>query len=671
MKESQTKIQKLYLYIIPCAVCSLLCCAVGLKYNFIAFSVMCGILLIVSVITAVLLAVHLKRVQNSIDVLITENSTAIKTVFNGTVFPSVICTEQGQVVAKNELFSAISNEMYLQKLFTPEELSYTVHSFEKQIGDKYYMAHVSPIERKSQFSRNIMFVYLVDISLQVMYNKLYDDTKPVVAKVYVDNYDNMSIENDMYSNSVLNKIEERLLHLTKNQLGGIYRREIRSFLIIFEARSLPVFEENIAKLLKDIHNIKTEDGKSVSLSVGVGCEKTVSEAAELASSAIEMALGRGGDQAVVKRSKDASPKYYGDGNNSPEQSNSRVHVRTLANSLRELILDAQDIYIMGHRDEDVDCIGSAIGLMSFIQKKFSKRAFFVCGGGLQKLEDNINTTLPDYLHGFVISPEDALSQQKQDALLIIVDTQREKMLVSPELYRQMSANVVLIDHHRRSEDAIMNTSLSFMESAVSSTCEMVTEMLQSLSEQKKPISKFEATALFAGIAMDTKGFVFNTGRRTFEAAAILKKCGADTTAAMMMYQDDKMRYEAIASLVEKATVYPNRIAISVCQDEIQDARAVIARAADALVSLKGIHASFVLVKIGSNVMVSARSTGEINVQLICESLGGGGHRTVAGAQLAGISCNDALEELKDSIANYFGEDKDRKEKKDNESNTSE
>lgn len=665
MKKLSTKMQRIYLYVLPVTLCSFLGCHAGLRYNVALFSVFSALVFCISVVTIIILIYEGRKFQNGIDLLLSENEIALKSAYNNVQLPCAICTKEGQIVTKNKLFAEISGELYLNKLFTSEELSYTDHSFKKEIGGKIYTVYVAPIERKNEYTRNVMFIYLIDITKQVEYLNLYEATKPVVAKVYVDNYDNMSIENDMYSNSVLNKIEEKILHLTKNVLGGIYRREVRSFLIIFEARYLSAFEENADKFLKDIHSIKTEDSRAVSLSIGVGCESTVDEAAELSSRAIEMALGRGGDQAVVKRSKDASPKYYGNAHSVSEQSSSRVHVRSIANNLRELILDTDEVYIMGHRDEDVDCIGSAIGLMSFIIKHFCKRACFICGGGIQKLESNINTKLPNNLRDYVISPEEAVQLIRQKTLLIIVDTQREKMLSAPEIYRQLKNRVVVIDHHRRSEDAITNTVLSFMESAVSSTCEMVTEMLQSLSEQKKPIPKFEATALFAGIAMDTKGFVFNTGRRTFEAAAVLKKCGADTTAAMMMYQDDKERYEIISSLVGKATVLPNHFAISVCREEIADARAVIARAADALVSLKGILASMVLVKMGSNVMISARSTGEINVQLICEQLGGGGHRTVAGAQLQGISCDEAAKLVLDAVKACYAE----KEKKGNESNS--
>ncbi|MBQ9950457.1 MAG: DHH family phosphoesterase [Clostridia bacterium] len=636
-----------------------------LKFSIPVFAVAGGLILAISLVTVAYLTVECNKMQQSMDTLFHDNEMAARKIFMEESIPCVICTEQGQVISANAQFQAIYSEMYLNKLFTAEELEYTAHTFEKKVGEKYYDVRMLPMDRTNGYSRNVLFIRMVDITERMEFAAKYEATKPVVAKIYVDNYDNMSTENDMYSNSVLNKIEERIIHLTKEVVFGIYRREIRSFLIVFEAALLPAFEENAAKFLRDIHDIKTEDGKYVSLSIGVGCESTVNAAAELAGEAIEMALGRGGDQAVVRRSASASPKYYGDGNNSPEQTNSRVHVRTMANNLRECILDAEEVYIMGHRDEDVDCIGSAMGLMGYIINKLDKRAYFVCGGGYERLVQNINTELPEYLRGFVVSPEEILPVPKQDALLIIVDTQREVMLSSKELYYQLSDKTIVIDHHRRSEDALKNTLMSFMESAVSSVSEMVTEMLQSLSEQKKPIARFEATALFAGIAMDTKGFVFNTGRRTFEAAAVLKKCGADTTAAMMMYQDDKPRYEAIAALVTGAQVYRNGIAISVCEEKIDDPRPVIARAADALVSLKGISASIVLVKVDSNVIISARSTGETNVQLICEALGGGGHRTVAGAQLKDSDCETALALVKEAINSYFGE----KESNGNESDT--
>lgn len=670
MKKKNSRLSKLrimQIYLIPLFIAAMVICVFGLRFDTVLFGISGAAVLAVGAVTFLIVMMECRKLQIEVDALYSQNDVASKAIFSEMAKPAVICTRQGQVIMRNKPFEEISQDMYLNKVFTSDELAFSHNEFEKKIGDRTFIANVTPIETRTDNARDLIFIMLTDISLQVKFSQMYEQTKPVVVKIFVDNYDNLTIENDLNKSTIFNKIEERILHLTNTVTMGIYRRENRSFLMVFETLYLPAFEDALTGFLHNIHEIKNSDGKDISLSVGVGAESNIDTAAMLASEALEMALGRGGDQAVVKRSKEASPKYYGDGKNNSDQAVSRVFVRNIASRLREHILDSTEVYIMGHADEDVDCYGSGLALASFIKNKLDKPAYYVCRGGLEQLTQSIATTVPDPLYMQVVSPEDILEEKKDGALLIIVDTQREVMLSSKELYRQLSNNCVVIDHHRRSEDVIKNLRVSFMESTVSSASEMVTELLQNLSEERKPIPKFEATVLFAGIAMDTKGFIFNTGRRTFEAAALLKKCGAESTAALMMYQDDKKRYEAIAAIVSKATVYPNKIAVAVCDTPIEDTRAIIARAADSLVALKDIAASIVIAQIGDNAVISARSMGAINVQLICEKLGGGGHRTVAGAQLANTRCDDALEQVNAAINMYYKE----KEKKENESDTAE
>ena len=665
-KPPQKKLRKFHFYVLPLVLPAALSIALGLKYSIVSFIVLGAVMLAYVAVGWIMLVIEGKKLQHEFDSLFDHNSTAAKTIFSDFTKPAVICTEQGQVVMRNAAFDEISTDMYLAKVFTNDELIFENHEFEKKIGDRYYIVSVTAIDRSTEHTRNLLFIYLTDITKQIEFTELYEKTKPAVAKIFVDNYDNISIENDMYSNSILNKIEEVILHITKNITHGIYRRETRSFLMVFESEYLAAFEEALPKILNDMHEIKNIDGKYISVSVGVGADDKIDSAATLASDSLEIALGRGGDQAVVKHSPESSPKFYGDGKGSSEQNFSKVHVRTFANNLRELILDSTEVYIMGHRDEDVDCIGAAFGLASFIMRELDKPVHVLYSGGLEKLISDIGTQPPDYLCKIAVTESDVADEDKDGALLIIVDTQREMMLSAPDIYHQLADNAALIDHHRRSEDAI-KCAATYMESSASSASEMVTEVIQTLSEHKKPIPKFEATALFAGIAMDTKGFVFNTGKRTFEAAALLKMCGADPPSAMKLYQDDITRYEYIAQIVSNAQTYPNSIAVSVFRDtkDVSDVRAIIARAADTLVTLKGICAAIVLAKLKDDVLISARSTGSINVQLICEALGGGGHRTVAGAQLRDTDCDSALAQLLDAVNSYYGE----KEKSNNESDT--
>ena len=664
-KSRLMKLRILQLYEIPIFILGMALCIYGLKYDSAFFGASGAVMLITGALTFIFISLECRKLQREFDALYAQTTSASKAVFNSFSRPAVVCTRRGQVILRNQAFLALCPDMYVTPFLSADELERS--EFEKVIGEKTYVISISTIERRTENTHDLLFILFTDISLQVRYSQLYEQTKPVVAKIFVDNYDNVTTENDIYTGTVFNKVEEMVLHVTNTVTMGIYRREPRSFLLIFESRYLSAFEDALGKFLHDAHSIKGTDGKEISLSMGVGAEASIDVAAALASDALETALGRGGDQAVVKRSREAAPRYYGDGKNSTETIITRVFVRNIAARLRELILDSTEVYIMGHADEDVDCYGSGLALAGFIRTKLDKPAYYVCRGGLEKLTESIFTPVPEPLNMQVVSPDDVLKEDKHGALLIIVDVQREVMLSSPELYRQLADNCVIIDHHRRSEDVIKNLKAFFMESGMSSTCEMVTELLQSLSEEKRPIPRFESTVLFAGISMDTKGFIFNTTRRTFEAGALLKKCGADSTAAMMMYQDDKKRYEQISAIVAGAVIYPGKIAVSVCERETDDSRAIIARAADSLVALRDINAAVVIAKSGDNTVVSARSMGAINVQLICEKLGGGGHRTVAGAQLRGTTCSEALELVKAAINQYCKE----KEKTDNESDSAE
>ena len=654
--KDDIKLSKLYLVLFPCLLIILIICLLCYRYDIPTFIITCCIGIISTIVVFVILMLESRRMRNAYKrMMAEESSVAIRTTLNGSLIPCVLCNEHGQILAKNKLFTELYNEKCIDKVINVTKLEFKEHSIEKKIGDKIYTINISPVERKygSVISR-VLFLEFIDITELRNKEYEYEAIKPIYVRVFVDNYDDMSLENDITSINVLNQIEGKLIAIANDVADGICRRETRAFTIIFEARNLSSFEVKIEKLLNEIHQVKTGNEQSASLSVGVGCGNSIKESAKMAAQAVEQAQNRGGDQCVILDNYDGVYKYYGEGKIKNESNNSRVAASVNGDLLRESIFCVNDVYIMGHTDEDTDCLGSAFALMSYIINECKKRAFFVCSKSASELESAIQTAFPEWIKGFIISPDDAVAQEKDGDLLIIVDVQNEFLLPSRELYKRLSNSVVLIDHHRPGNNPVKGSVMSYTNHLMSSTCEMITEMLQLISKERRPIGKFEATALLAGIAMDTKGFVFNTSRRTYEAAAYLKKCNADTLDAMRMYQDDKSRYEEISKLVTTAVI-SNNIAISVSEHELSDDKIVAARAADTLIMIKGVSASFVLIKTSDNVLISARSTGDvINVQRVCEELGGGGHMRSAGVTIKNVSCDKALEMLTQTIEKHIG-----------------
>ena len=331
----------------------------------------------------------------------------------------------------------------------------------------------------------------------------------------------------------------------------------------------------------------------------------------------------------------------------------KVKARVIAYALRELIDQASSVYIMGHENGDVDSLGASLGLYRVVKSR-EKEAYIVLDRSNPTIDNFISKIQknPDY-EGIFASKNEALDRMGKKSLLIVVDTHRASFTEAPELITG-ARQVVVIDHHRKGADFIQDTVLTYQETYASSTCELVTELLQYIDEKFK-LKPLEAEALFAGIVVDTKNFTFKTGVRTFEAASYLRRQGVDTVAVKQLFQNDLVTYSNISNVVKEAEIIGNEIAISVCHVNVKNSQLISAKAADELLNLTGIAAAFVLCYAGSEVWISGRSLGDINVQIILEKLGGGGHLTVAGAQLTGISLEDAREKLKYAIMEYVNE----------------
>ena len=491
--------------------------------------------------------------------------------------------------------------------------------------------------------------YWVDTTDADILQEKYVATRPVAAILMLDNYENlMKACADTARSAVLAQIDEKLNNWAAAGQGLLLKTERDRYLFLFEEQHYQHFVEEKFSILDAIRDIKVGEGVHPTLSIGIGrSADSMEELYKNANLSLEMALSRGGDQAVVRGKVDF--EFYG-GRSKATEKRTKVKSRVMANALSELIADATQIYIMGHSFADMDAVGAAAGLCCIARKR-GKRAQVVIDlernaaqPVLQKLR-----ALPEYEDVFVTGAEAFLKMQP-GALLVVVDTNRPDLVESPQVLESCN-RVAVIDHHRRAASYIENAAFSFHEPYASSASELVTELLQYLVEASD-LLRDEAESLLAGIVLDTKHFTLRTGGRTFEAAAFLRRAGADTTDVQRLFQNDLCEMVSRYDIIRRAEMYRDSFAIAVIPQDGVD-RVAAAQAADELLGLKGVKASFVLFKNGPNVQMSARSLGEINVQVILEALGGGGNSTTAGGKVENCDVLTARERLTEAIDAYF------------------
>ena len=491
--------------------------------------------------------------------------------------------------------------------------------------------------------------YWVDTTEADVLKETYTATRPVLAIMMVDNYEDlMKSCPDTQRSAVLAQIDEKLNHWAEAGDGLLLKTERDRYLFIFEEQYYAHFVEEKFSVLDAIRDIKVGEGVHPTLSIGMGKDvDSIPELYKNANLSVEMALSRGGDQAVVRNRVDF--EFYGGRAKSTEK-RTKVKSRVMANALSELLMDAAEIYVMGHSFADMDAVGAAAGICC-AARKLGKRAQIVidlehnaAGAVLERLR-----AMPEY-NGVFVSPPDAFLKMRPGALLVVVDTNRPDMVESQQLLESCN-RVAVIDHHRRAASYIENAAFSFHEPYASSAAELVTELLQYMVEPAD-LLRDEAEALLAGIVLDTKHFTQRTGGRTFEAAAFLRRAGADTADVQRLFQNDLSDMISRYDIIRRAEMYRDDIALAVIPQDGVD-RIAAAQAADELLTLKGVKASFVVYTNGDNVLMSARSLGEINVQVILEALGGGGNSTTAGGRVESASILDVRQKLTDAIDDYF------------------
>lgn len=522
--------------------------------------------------------------------------------------------------------------------------------YDVTIRDRRYRVYGTSLRADDPAGSMLGVFYFSDLTMLYQVRDEYVRSRPVVSIILIDNYEELTKNLTEGAISALNaKLNDTITEWTESYHGLLRKLERNRFLFVFEKKDLSRATEEKFSLLEQIHQIMSPSGLPASLSIGLGVDgANFEESYNFAALSIEMALSRGGDQAVIKDRFNFS--FYG-GRNKEADYRSKVRSRVTANSLMELIGQSGQVFIMGHKNADLDSVGAAMGISCLCRKK-GKKANIVLDleyNSAQKLLDEIRAT-PEYRDAF-ISGQDALLMCDNRSILIVVDTNRPDQVECKPLLEAIS-KVCVVDHHRRAADYINPVVVNLHETYASSASELVTELLL-YAVEKSDVLPIEAKSLLAGICLDTKFFNVRTGERTFEAAAALRRMGADPTEVKLLLQNDFQDTMAKYQIIKSARLYRQEIAIAALNSTTS--RILAAQAADELLNISGITASFVLYPDGDMVIVSARSIGSANVQMILEPLGGGGNAATAGAQIKNANVKDVLDQLIDSIDKFYEE----------------
>ena len=510
----------------------------------------------------------------------------------------------------------------------------------------------SGTNKKKQSDKYMMILYFVDETEKVKLKNEYENSKNCIGIIMIDNYEETMLQIDAEERPQLSAEIEKSIYEWANRIDGIIIKSDRDrFVYIFDYKYLEKIKEDKFSILDTIKDISINSRVQITLSIAISNEgETNKEKYKTAVAAMDVILGRGGDQAAIRENE----KYVFFGGRTTEfEKRTKVKARIVAHALEQLIKETDQIMIMGHKNPDIDAIGSALGIYR-LAKSLDKEVNIIAsteGMALKELAQSISED--EQYEGVIINKEIAENKITPETLLIVVDTHKINHVEDPELLEK-TGKIAIIEHHRRSPDYIKDSILNFNEVYASSAAELVTEILQYTETQPK-LSTLEAEALYAGIMMDTKNFTFKTGVRTFEAAAYLRRYSIDIIKVKKWFQSDLETYRKIMQIVDKTEVIRDIIGISTFENDEKDASVICAKAADELLTIGNITASFVIGNVGESVSISGRSIGEINVQLILEKLGGGGHSTVAGVQIEGKSIEDVKKLLLEKIDEYFEE----------------
>lgn len=560
--------------------------------------------------------------------------------------PYALMDKKGIIAWRNRAFNGLVQKDRLSKKdihamfenITPSDIENISDKadFHGEYQGKKYRIRITRLYIEESFVYTVCLfdeTDLVDLRIQK------ENSKFVVGLMYMDNYDEAMESVEEVRRSLLEALIDRKINQYINGFNGIVKKlEKDKFFFIIKKEDLDSAISVRFDILEDVKTVNIGNEMSITLSIGIGYgSENLARNYELARMAMDMALGRGGDQAVVKTEDDI--RYFG-GKAQTVEKQTRVKARVKAHAFKELLENKDKVIIMGHKMLDMDAFGAAIGIWR-IATHLNKKAYILRSDVNPSVRPMIEKfKAPDYPEDLFMSEEKALNSLTNDSLVVVVDVNRPSITEGPSLLKK-AKNIVVLDHHRQSSEIITNATLSYVETFASSACEMVSEIVQYISDDIK-LKTLEADAMYAGIVIDTQNFNVQTGVRTFEAAAFLKRSGADVTRVRKMFREDAADYLAKAEAIHNAEIYENYYAISECDSaNTASPTLVCAQAANDLLNIKGIKASFVLTLYNDVIYISARSMDEVNVQTIMEKLGGGGHRSVAGAQIKEGSIEDA------------------------------
>lgn len=606
------------------------------------------------------------EISKHIDELTLDVDKAAQSTIINSPFPLVVVETSGDIIWKSsnfiKEFANIDIGSYLSDIIKELRLKIANNASSKNpaiyesisIGEKTYkiIAEYVKSKEKGNKSEYLATIYFLDETGYVNLLKEHNDSKTCIGIIVIDNYEElMQRATEEEKLRITSEAEKSIFGWVSKYNGLSIKSERDTYVCILDQCHIEKIKDEKFEILDEIKEIKTEDNIQTTLSIAISEEGSSNlDKYKSAKAVIDIALGRGGDQAIIKQ----NGKYFFFGGRTQEvEKRTRVKARIVAQALEELVSGSSNVIIMGHTNSDIDAMGSAMGLYRFVES-IGKEVYIVSetsGTSLDTFIRDLNEL--DTYSGVLIDKSTALGKINSDTLLIIVDTDKKNYVEVPELLNKTD-KIAVIDHHRRGTDYIENAILTFHEVYASSACELVTEIVE-YSERNIKLSTFEVEALYAGIMMDTKNFTFKTGVRTFEAAAFLRKCGVDIIKVKKWFQSDLETYNKISDIVAKSEIINDNIAISVYSKEDPDANITCAKAADELLTISNITASFVIGKLGDRICISGRSIGDINVQLILEKLGGGGHITVAGAQIEGMTEEEVKQELINRINEYFTE----------------
>lgn len=640
--------------------------------NIMAGIIMSVFLLVYMVAIIVMMSISKPAIMNDLVSFATEYGQIQKRLLKELELPHALLDESGKIIWLNSAFENVAPKetAYMHSItslfpeITKDKLPQADSNAEYKLSlnDKDYLMRMKRVELRDMaliagtadndddYNGYLIAIYLFDETALNLALTEIDNQSLAVGFIYIDNYEEAVESVEDVGRSLLGAFIDRQVNQYSASIDAIVRKtEKDKYLLVLRKSSLNTLKQTRFKLLEDVKEINIGNETKVTLSIGVGVDGlSYAQNCEFARNAIDLALGRGGDQAVVK--SPTAVNYYG-GKSQQKETNTRVKARVKAQALQEIIQSKDKVLVMGHRDGDVDSFGASVGIKSVCQN-LEKECHIVLEGistSLRPLVDLYKNHV-DYQEDWILNTQDALEIADGNTVLVIVDVNKPSITECPELIKRCKT-IVVLDHHRQGEEVVENTTLSYIEPNSSSASEMVAEILQYIKNGSK-FRSVVADCLYSGIVVDTHNFEAKTGVRTFEAAAYLRRNGADVTRVRKLFREDAIEYIARADSVRRAEIYRKFYAISYCDNEkIENPNIVAAQAANELLNINGIKASFVLTEYSGKIYISARSIDEVNVQLVMEKMGGGGHMTIAGAQVE----NASLEEVKEKLKNTLNE----------------